>query len=120
MHIRKEDLAGIEMLTARSDFLIVQNKGKRWVSKGLAIHVRKNDLDHIRVGYTITKKVFKSAVKRNRVKRRLRAVAAQVLSKDGQVGYDYILVGRNDTLTKPFDVLVSDFKWCLKKLDMRA
>jgi len=119
MHIRKEELSGIEMLTARSDFLAIQSKGKRWVSKGMAIHVRKNELDHIRVGYTITKKVFKSAVKRNRVKRRLRAVAADVLSKNGQVGYDYILVGRHDTLTKPFDELVKDFKWCLRKLESK-
>jgi len=57
-------------------------------------------------------------VNRNRMKRRLRAVAAEVLAPHGLGGHDYILVGRPDTLTKPFTVLCSDLKWCLRKLEL--
>lgn len=115
MHTRKEELTAVKMLTARSDFLIVQGKGKKWVSHGLILQIRQNDLGHIRTGYTVTKKVDKSAVKRNRIKRRLRAVAADVLPHYALDGHDYILVGRKLTLRRPYDMLLKDLKWCLRK-----
>lgn len=103
------------MLVKRSDFLCVQSKGQKWVSQSFVIQILKNDLDVIRIGYTVSKKIFKSAVKRNRVKRRLRAVAADVILTRAVSGYDYILVGRQQTLTRPYEELLSDAKWCLKK-----
>lgn len=115
MHTRKEELKAINMLTARSDFVHVQSKGKRWVSHGLILQVCKNDLGIIRVGYTVSKKVDKTAVKRNRIKRRLRSVAAEILAVNVRGGYDYILVGRKLSATRPYSVLVNDLKWCLKK-----
>ena len=115
MHIRKEELAAVEMLKARSDFLSVQGKGKRWVSHGLALQIRQNDLGHIRIGYTVTKKIDKSAVKRNRIKRRMRSVASDVLSGYALDGHDYILVGRKLTATRSYDDLIKDLKWCLRK-----
>lgn len=115
MHTRKEELAAIKMLTARSDFLSVQGKGKRWVSHGLILQIRQNDLGHIRTGYTVTKKIDKSAVKRNRIKRRMRGVAADVISGYALDGHDYILVGRKLTATRSYDDLIKDLKWCLRK-----
>ncbi len=115
MHTRKKELEAISMLTARSSFVNVQNNGKHWVSHGVALQICKNNLGIIRVGYTVSKKVDKSAVKRNRIKRRLRSVAAQILTKNVKNGYDYILVGRKLTDKRPYDVLVNDLKWCLKK-----
>ncbi|MGH1378614.1 MAG: ribonuclease P protein component [Alphaproteobacteria bacterium] len=115
MHTRKEELAAIEMLTARSDFLSVQGKGKKWVSHGLILQVRKNDLGYIRTGYTVTKKIDKSAVKRNRIKRRLRSVASDVLSGYALDSHDYILVGRKVTASRSYDDLIKDLKWSLRK-----
>ncbi len=117
MHVCKKELPANEMLTARRDFVTVQNKGKKWVAKGLVLQIYKNDFGIIRTGYTISKKVSKSAVKRNRVKRRLRSVVADVMPCM-ESGYDYILVGRKETLTRPYTVLVSDLKWCLKKMGL--
>jgi len=117
MHVNKEELLAIKMLTARSDFIAIQSKGKRWVSQGLIIQVRKNDLGIIRIGYTVSKKVDKSAVKRNRIKRRLRSVVADIIS-NAVNGYDYIIVGRKITATRPYNILKNDFKWCLKKMDL--
>ena len=87
MHTRKQDLATIKMLTDRRSFLDIQSNGKKWVSKSLIVRIKENDLGFKRVGFTVSKRVDKSAVKRNRIKRRLRAVAADVLSqyaKDGR------------------------------------
>lgn len=113
----KEELSAYEMLTARSHFLAVQNSGKKWVSKSLILQVKENDLGVIRVGYTVSKKVDKTAVKRNRIKRRLRAAMNDMLLDRAKIGYDYVLVGRRETLTKDYKEILGDLKWCLKRLD---
>lgn len=113
-------LEAVETLKARSDFLLVQGKGKKWISQGLVLQVRENDLGLIRIGYTVTKKTDKSAVNRNRIKRRMRAVAAEILPLQAKGGCDYILVGRPATATRPFDQLLRDVVWCLKKMGYHA
>lgn len=115
MHTKKSELSAFEMLTARSDFLNVQSRGKKWVSHGLIVQALPNDRDIIRIGYTVSKKTSKSAVTRNRIKRRLRSVAADVLSKHAKNGYDYILVGRQQTEKRSYETLLKDLKWCLEK-----
>jgi ribonuclease P protein component len=115
MHARKEQLKSLSVLKKRSDFLTIQKHGKKWVSHGLILQVRENDLGVIRVGYTVTKKIDKRAARRNRIKRRLRSVVADVLCDSAKGGVDYILVGRVKTATRPYETLCNDLQWCLKK-----
>lgn len=106
-------------ITKRSDFLKIQSKGKKWVSHGLIVQTIPNsDEDIKRIGYTVTKRTHKSAVKRNRIKRRLRSIAAEILPEHAKNGHDFILVGRIQTLTRPYDTLKNDLKWCLGKMDL--
>lgn len=116
MHASKEQIKDLGRLQKRPDFLKVQNKGRKWVSHGLILQVLPNDLDTIRVGFTVSKKVDKSAVKRNRIKRRLRAVAADIIPLHAQGSCDYVLVGRKLTGTRPYETLCNDLKWCLDKM----
>lgn len=118
MQSNKIERTASEMLTRRSDFVCVQKAGQKWVAKTVILQIKANDLDRIRLGFTITKKIFKSAVKRNRVKRRLRSAAADIILMHAKPGYDYILIGRDETLTCDYQRLVSDLKWCLKKKDL--
>jgi ribonuclease P protein component len=70
----------------------------------------------IRVGFTCSKKVG-NAVVRNRAKRRLRAVAREVLNGAGQPGWDYVLIGRAGQTTKrPFVSLRDDLVQALHRL----
>ncbi|MGB0719388.1 MAG: ribonuclease P protein component [Bdellovibrionales bacterium] len=120
MHASKAQQAALITITKRADFLKIQSKGRKWVSHGLVVQTMPNDLGVRRIGFTVTKRTDKSAVKRNRIKRRLRAVAADILPVHAQAGCDYILVGRPQTATRGYDVLCNDLKWCLGKLDLKV
>ena len=115
MQTTKAQMERLDVLRARADFLLVQNSGKKWVSPSLILQVRENDVGLTRVGFTVSKKVHKSAVKRNRIKRRLRAVAADILSGHAKAGCDYVLVGRDVTADKSYDALLKDMTWCMKR-----
>ncbi|MGH1398717.1 MAG: ribonuclease P protein component [Alphaproteobacteria bacterium] len=119
MHASKEQQASLTRLKKRADFLTVQSKGRKWVSQSLILQTRPNESGETRVGFTVTKRTDKSAVKRNRIKRRMRAVAADILPKNAKSGQDYILVGRQQTATRPYETLCKDLKWCLRKLDLK-
>lgn len=69
----------------------------------------------VRVGFTASKKMG-NAVKRNRAKRRLRAAVASVLPEKGCSGYDYVFVARKGIFDQPFEDLVKDMIWALKKI----
>lgn len=115
MHARKDQTRSLTRLISRADFLHIQNKGKKWIAHGVILQTAPNATGQIRIGFTVSKKVDKSAVKRNRIKRRLRAVAADILSAHGKEGMDYVLVGKALTATRPYEILCNDLKWCLQK-----
>ena len=72
--------------------------------------------DAVQVGFTCSKKVG-NAVTRNRAKRRLRAVAADVLPRCGRPGWDYVLIGKPDaTVTRQISDLRRDLIFALNKL----
>jgi ribonuclease P protein component len=73
----------------------------------------------VRVGFTVTKKVG-NAVVRNRVKRRLRAAAAEVFPRLGRADTDYVVIGRLATLTRPFPALLQDLEQAVEKLGRRS
>lgn len=118
MHASKQQQASLVQIKTRAEFLKIQGKGKKWVSHGLVIQTMPNDLGVMRIGYTVSKRVDKSAVKRNRIKRRLRAIAADIIPTHAKGGQDYILVGRPATATRPYDTLTNDIKWCLGKMEL--
>ncbi len=120
MQTLREKMELIGRLKKRPEFLHVAKNGKRWVSKGLILQAVPNDLKHSRFGLTITKKVYKQAVKRNRIRRRLRGLAYDILTTHAKSGYDFVLIGKTETLERPYSDLQKDLKWCLKKLEINA
>ena len=115
MSVKTEDFSKIGSLKKRADFLLLGKEGKKWVSRGLIIQIRPNNLGKIRVGYAVSKRVDKSAVVRNRIKRRLRAVVAEIMFEYARGSCDYVLIGRKDTALRSYNLLLKDLKWCLRK-----
>jgi ribonuclease P protein component len=59
------------------------------------------------IGFTASKKVG-NAVARNRAKRRLRAAVDAVMPRHAAANRDYVLIGRQATLHRPFADLQRD------------
>ena len=110
------DLLVLERLKHRKDFLRLAH-AKRVHSTSFVLQARdRSDAQKMRVGFTCSKKVG-NAVARNRAKRRLREIAHLVLPKFGQVGHDYVLIGRaNVTATTKFTALQEELLSALRKL----
>jgi ribonuclease P protein component len=103
-------------LRRRADFLAA-NRGLRASTPGfiLLVRKRKDDDPAMRLGITVTKKIG-GAVTRNRIKRRFRALAAEVLPENGFAGADHVLIGRAEALDRPFDQLAADLRQALGKV----
>ncbi len=76
---------------------------------------RQDGTDTVRLGITITKKVG-NAVVRNRMRRRFRALALEMLGDLGKAGADHILIGRETGIERDFGELRSDMTKALGKL----
>ncbi len=120
MFAYKKDIKSIDRLRKRSDFLCVQREGRKWISKGMIVEVCENENKGIRVGITVSKKVNKLAVLRNRLKRRLKAVSLDVLPHYHQQNFDIVLVGRVMAQDRTYEDLQNDLRWCLKKMNILA
>ncbi len=119
MKASRQKIATLDRLKRRSDFLRVQGSGRKWVSTSLILQVADNTTEKCRFGITVTKKTSKSAVIRNRIKRRLRALLCETLPDYAKPGVDYVLVGRAITETCAYDALEKDLRWCLKRMDLK-
>jgi ribonuclease P protein component len=73
----------------------------------------------IRVGFTVSRKVG-NAVVRNRVRRRLREIARQVIPGLARPDLDYVLVGRQGALERDFAVMRQELVEALKRLKALA
>ena len=113
----KDSIQKTTGLRQRAEFLRVQSAGKKWVSPGVILMVAPASGSEIKFGLTVTKKLSKSAVVRNRIRRRLRAAAHDTLPLKAKAGVDYVLIGRTESEHLPYDKLCSDLSWCLKRLE---
>jgi ribonuclease P protein component len=118
----------LDRLKKRSDFVLAAQKGDKWVAKSVVTQCLQQEphitpaaalTKNICCGFTATKKLG-NAVIRNRVKRRLRAAAHDALHGatfcDQTQRHNLVFIGRAETLTLPYDQIVRDIRWSLKRL----
>ena len=112
--------SSVGRLKRRADFLRVAAARRKWAAPGLILQAapqpESTEEATVRVGFTASRKVG-NAVKRNRARRRLRAIAEQVLPHAAP-GNDFVLVARAATVERDFDALRNDLVAGLKKLKL--
>ncbi len=110
-------MSALISLKQRADFLRVARAQRKRVMPGLILQMAPsvNKQSLVRIGFTVSRKTG-NAVRRNRIRRRLRAVAAAVLPGVIRVGYDVVLIGRTKTLGRPYPDLLADLEKALYSL----
>lgn len=118
--------AAVQRLKRRSEFLRVAAAKRKWAAPGLVLQVARrpasgtaapppNEGPVLGLGFTVSRKVG-NAVQRNRARRRLRAAAQALFPEHAAPGSDYVLIGRRETLDRPYALLLQDLQLALKRL----
>lgn len=107
------------VLKKRAEFLLAA-RARRAPVAGFLLQARERAATEaaqgIRVGFTCSKKVG-NAVARNRAKRRLRALAREILPEMGRPGWDYVLVGKPEaTIGRDFADLQADLRRAMERV----
>ena len=114
--------SSVGRLKRRADFLRVAALRRKWAAPGLILQVAAQPQsssegplsEEIRVGFTASRKVG-NAVKRNRARRRLKALVREMIATDADPGLDLVLIARPTTVDRPFDELRRDLQQSLQR-----
>jgi ribonuclease P protein component len=113
---RSQEAQRLTTISKRADF-VAANSGLRATTPGFVLLVRdRKDSDpSMRVGFTVTKKIG-GAVIRNRMKRRFRALAREIVPIKGLAGADHVMIGRAKGIERDFGLLRSELAGALDRL----
>ena len=111
----------VAKIKKRKDFVSAAQKGHKAVEQGVVVQVCPHEHQQgthilVRLGFTASKKVG-NAVRRNRTKRRLRAVAQRVIPGAVKRSQDIVIIGRIHTCERTFNDLVYDLRRALERIE---
>jgi len=99
------------------EFSAIYKAGSRARSKNLTVTYLKQDQNISRFGFVVSKKQAHRIVRRNRVKRRLRAQVSQLLPRV-TAGFDLIISARESVLALSGEELRFELAGLLKKVKL--
>jgi ribonuclease P protein component len=111
-------LTPLVTLKKPSEFKTVRDAGLSWHTPHFILSRRPREDDIRSLGLILTKKIG-NAVVRNRIKRRLRVLAREILPREAVPG-DYVFIGKAACLDAAPETLKKDVLWALKRLSCLA
>ncbi|GCF06561.1 ribonuclease P protein component [Dictyobacter arantiisoli] len=101
-------------LRKNSDFQRVRQQGSSTSSRLLILAWKANDQAALRVGFVVSKRISKRAVRRNHIKRLL-AEAVRPYIADIPSGFDLVFSARNQIVDIRLPVLIQDISTLLRR-----
>jgi len=103
-------------ITKSLEYKLIVSNGKKINSHNFNLNYKKSDYRYIRIGITTSKKIG-NAVKRNLVKRRIKALFFKLLSTSNLYTKDYVIIGKKGILSEKFDNLYEELKLIFNKIE---
>ncbi|MCI9130821.1 ribonuclease P protein component [Thomasclavelia cocleata] len=95
------------------DFSYIIKHKQSLANRSFIIYYVKNDLNHARIGISVSKKLGKAVI-RNKIKRQVRMIVQQTINFNDN--YDYIVIVRNKYLDLDFISNLNELKYLYKKI----
>lgn len=122
MKASKAQVQNLSRLTTQAAFDSLRKTKTRWVSPSFALQAIPQTAPQTpaKPAFCVitSKKTAKLATDRNRMRRRLRAIAYEIISSKAKPDMDYMIAARQGALTRSTEDLRKDLLWCLKRLDL--
>ncbi len=105
----------LETLKSSKDFQRAKS-GLFFRSKSFLLQAYEDkSYNKVRVGYTVSKQNG-NAVVRNKIKRRLRVIAKNIIGEYGIKNWNYVIIGKKNSLIEDFKNLEFEMNTAIKKI----
>ena len=105
----------LETLKSSKDFQRAKS-GLFFRSKSFLLQAYEDKTyNKVRVGYTVSKQNG-NAVVRNKIKRRLRVIAKNIIGEYGIKNWNYVIIGKKNSLIEDFKNLEFEMNTAIKKI----
>ena len=105
----------LETLKSSKDFQRAKG-GLFFRSKSFLLQAYEDkSYNKVRVGYTVSKQNG-NAVVRNKIKRRLRVIAKNIIGEYGIKNWNYVIIGKKNSLIEDFKNLEFEMNTAIKKI----
>ncbi|MFN2577188.1 MAG: ribonuclease P protein component [Pyrinomonadaceae bacterium] len=105
-------------LSARAQFQIVYAEGQRYDGRLMAAFLRRNGLDHHRLGLTASTKAVGKSVDRNRARRLLRELFRRSADelKSLEQRYDWVINAKRSLLSSKEELRFAEFRKIIQQV----
>ena len=108
-------------LKRREQFQTLSKEGRKQVCPAFVILSKENQTNQVEIGFTASKKIG-NAVKRNKAKRRLKALVDKTMrlnEKFGCSGMEMVLIARYKVVDRPFNEMEQELRKALQELECK-
>ena len=104
----------IQHIKRHFDFIEMRSTPLKAFTHSFVLQLRPNNVGTVRVGFTVSKKIAKHAVVRNKLRRQMREIV-RLNQRLEQLypAHDLILIAREEALNRSFQQLSQDFDYLL-------